>query len=166
MTWWGTREHPSPRMVAEILAMKKAFPLSERNLVHTYVRWDFDFEIETVDRDLITSGGATPYWLIRFRMRETSSSSRIRSRDVFEIKVKYPSLYPAKEPIVTLESHDAAGAPHHFFDSDVLCLHSHDGTRTGWDPAKSTAATFGLWAVEWIRAWLYWKRNLSWPETG
>ncbi len=165
MTWWGSWENPSDRMRREALTMKATFDIKKRVLIRSHVSWDQDFYLETGERKFVTDKPRYPYWLITFRMHD-SSSSRIRSKEWFTIRIEYPEGYPDYEPEVRVISHDVTDAPHVLlFSSGALCLHDHTSSRSGWDPGKSTAATFGLWAIEWIRAYLYWKKTWFWPET-
>lgn len=166
MAWWGTRQRPSPRMVVEIAAMKKLFNPKQPVLVSPRVSWDRDFYVETFERELQT-GVFEPYWRISFLMRETGPS-RIRSGEVYTIKITYKQGFPAKEPWVTILSHDVSDSPHHYGTRHqgrvIICLHGHSGNpREEWDPGRSTAATLGLWAVQWIRAYILWNKTGDWP---
>jgi hypothetical protein len=161
MTWWGTRKKPSLRLKKEILLMQATFPKEKRAPMDLYGK----FDLETSDLDLVTDEDPLqPYWLVRFRMHDRLSS-RIKSKDWFTIKIKYSKSHPNQEPYVFVLSHNVSNAPHVLlFSSGALCLHAHKSARSGWDPGKSTAATFGLWAVQWIRAWLRWKKTRRWPS--
>lgn len=165
MVWWGTREKPSARMAVEIAAMKKVFHVGKLVRIPSHVGWDSTFFLQTHDLKLVTTDVQGPYWLVSFSMRPENASASIQSSDTYRIKILYQAGYPNKEPVVTLESHDVSDSPHKF-QGGYLCLHNHSSTRAGWDPSKSTAATFGLWSVEWVRAWLYWRRTDDWPENG
>lgn len=162
MSWWGTREAPSERMIAEILAMKQMFPVGKPTVVKRKISWDRDFVIFTKKLELVTNDG-NPYWLISLRMFEQDGK---KSKE-HKIRIQYKDDFPSEEPLVTLPGERIRDVvPHHYRQSDNICLHGYEGTRLGWDPAKDTTATTGLWTVEWIRAWTRWKNTGQWPESG
>jgi hypothetical protein len=157
MTWWGTRQNPSPRMRAEIAAMIKLFNTKEDVLYRARANWDWDCYLQTRKLKLVTDENPRePHWLVTFRMHDYP-------RDWLTIKIKYSKEHPHVEPAVTVLSHDVSNA-RHLLLSGALCLHGHDSARTGWNPSKSTDATFGLWSVEWIRAWIFWQKKGYWPS--
>ena|SRR3989344_4609170 len=155
LPWWGTRQHPSPRMVIEIAAMKIVFKFNEPSLIKPQRGWDQQFYLHTLSRELNTNNPSNPFWEISFQMSYLP--------DTYKIQINYQKNYPAEEPAVFLLSHRGSGR--HIFKNGRLCLHNHTGSLYGWDPAKSTAATFGLWAVEWIRAWIIQEKTGNWPST-
>jgi len=163
-TWWGSRKQVTARMVFEIEAMRMLFSDKNPILFRQNVSWDGNFWVATHKLTLNTDC-PNPFWDARFRMtNDQDSRSKINSRDMFHIQVLYTSNYPSSEPQANLKSHKIAGAEHYFSDGGKLCLHAHRTARDGWDPAKSTAATIALWAIQWTRAWLYWKQTTVWPK--
>jgi hypothetical protein len=148
-------------MVVEIVAIKKLFDVTRPIKIKKHTDWDGDFVLQTLDLELNTSE-TYPFWVISFRMYH----GNVTSSDTFKLKVQYPSDYPDKEPPVSCVSHDTSGAPHRF-QGGYFCLYTHgSGHGSGWDPAKSTAATVALWGAQWLRTWLYWKRHNNWPSHG
>lgn len=167
-TWWGTRKEPSRRMRVEILAMKKLFNTKQKVLIKPRVLWDDDFYLITKELNLDTDNRIRPFWLTTFRMR-SGPQNRINPEGWYTLRITYRSEFPAKEPAATIPSHGLLGAEHIFgklseTDDYVLCLTGHDGIRSGWDPARSTAATIGLWSIEWIRAWTLSIITGYWPD--
>ncbi len=169
--WWGNPQQFSARMWAEVAAMKAAFDveLKKGKKITTQARWDEPFILFTHKLKLnISQDPRKPFWTVEFSMKETVENSDARSNDHYRLKIQYLSDYPSREPQVTVPSHSlGTNLANHVFEGGILCLHDHSSTRTGWDPGSSTAATFGLWSVEWIRAWRYAKRNNNnWPSDG
>lgn len=164
--WWGEGQKPSPRFAHEILSMKAAFPLEGLKQYDLPIRvhWDYGFKVQTIERRLNRDNPNELYWNIAFRFHEIERRSQNGSQDMFRLKILYPASYPHDEPRVWLESHNVNNSPH-LFGGGVLCLYQHGSNRSkGWDPGTSTAATFGVWSVQWVRAWLYWKRTNDWPN--
>lgn len=159
MSWWGSREKPSPRMIVEILAMKKLFNTTKPTIVRREIDWDRDFAIITESLDLVT--GKEPYWLVKIRMKDKGE----KPSPVYTLKISYYGNFPHDEPEVRVPEINVRETPHRYTDTR-LCLTDHSGSRTGWDPSSSTAATVGLWSVEWLRAWKVWKQTGRWPEKG
>lgn len=166
--WWGNPREFTPRMWAEVAAMKAAFDVTKTSgvLIETRVYWDDNFYLSTHLLKLnISSNPMQPFWTVIFSMRETDKKSKSRSTDKFTLQIEYPESYPSSEPHVTIPSHKLGTMlANHIFPGGVLCLHNHSSSRTGWDPSSSTAATFGLWSVEWVRAWQRSKRTGKWPD--
>lgn len=162
-TWWGTRSKVTPRMVFEVDAMRMLFSEKRPVLYRQNVSWDAHFFVVTHELNFNTDG-ALPYWEAKFQtINVPGSRSVINTREIFELQVLYSSNYPASEPQANLTNQNLSGAQH-LFPGGKLCLHAHNSARDGWDPAKSTAATIALWAIQWTRAWLYWKKTNVWPE--
>jgi hypothetical protein len=162
--WWGTRKNPTERMKIEIQKMQGLFNVKVPTPINFGVDWDVPFLLETLQLSLNLDHPKRPYWLITFRMHLDPKApwGRAESRDAFTIKIEYHPRHPYQEPIVTVESHDVLG---HQYSDGRLCLFDHSGVRSsGWDPAKNTAASMGLWSVQWIRAWLYEKEIGYWPR--
>jgi len=160
-SWFGTTQKPSPRAAIEIAAMKKLFDTTTPTVVRHKVSWDSDFLLYTLKLEL---NPAEPiHWTVQFSMYDIEETGKgVNNNDTFTIRILYPSNFPAGEPQVEVTSHNVNGV--HVFNGGKLCLHSHRGASSGWDPAASTAATFGLWSVQWIRAWIYYKTHTIWPD--
>lgn len=102
------------------------------------------------------------YWIIRV------PDIKVGRKDFgpHTIKVCYPlSDYPSSFPTaVVLEPHLGRSSPHQHGGSGELCLFNpSEGRKHGWDPARSTAVTIALWAVEWLKAYYTWKKTGKWP---
>lgn len=168
--WWGNPQQFTGRMWSEVAAMKAAFDIElvKGKKVTTQAHWDHPFILYAHKLKLnISQDPRKPFWTVEFSMKETVKNSDARSKDHYRLKIEYPTDYPSREPKVFVSSHAiGTSLANHVFGDGSLCLHDHSSTRTGWDPSSSTAATFGLWSVEWVRAWRFSKRNSNWPSDG
>lgn len=168
-TWWGTENVPSKQLRKELAAMIKHFTPERYCYVQTVPSWDKPFFIFTTKRDFHRKSGSNEkmYWQIGFRMleldRETWSGE-------YELKILYSPNYPHAEPSaylltkIALPSQVRAVWSHDTSLGIHICLHDHEGNATtGWDPGSSTAATYGLWGVQWVRAYLHFRKTGNWP---
>ena len=167
MTWYRARGgKPTDRLVLEVTKMKLLFDPEKATEPDVVASWDVPFEVRTLVAPKFQYKRVdSPLWKIRFTMRNLERGD-FNPTDEFQMKIQYPVNYPADEPRVTLPSHhqEVINSPHRF-GGGVLCLHNHNSSRTGWDPAKSTAATFALWSIQWIRTLYYWKHSGRWPDS-
>ncbi len=164
--WWiDTGNRPSTRLAVEVIAMKKAFVEKELTDFKYGASWDRPFQIKTLRKKLHIEGSAAPYWQLEFVMQPMPGvAPLLNSSDVFKLQILYTSDFPGKEPQANYLSPDVSGSLHLFVSGNKLCLHNHSSANSGWDPARSTAATIAVWSIQWARAWLSWKLTGSWPE--
>jgi hypothetical protein len=80
------------------------------------------------------------------------------------IRVTYPDDFPDHPPAVVIESPELPGGMPHVLGPQRPCLFqpSH-GPRNGYDPGKTTAATFVAWTALWIHAFETWQATGHWP---
>ncbi len=177
MVWWSTTSPPSrdkmsPRMFAEIKALQAIFNKKNPVLVDVTglgIRWDTNFEVVTQSLNFNSADVSKPYWQVRFNMRRLDGHRKVRhhKNDTINLEIHYPSNYPSADPRAywdELAQYDVFQVPHVLMDM-ALCLFDHTMSRSsGWDPAKSTAGTIGIWSVMWIRAYWYYRETGRWPQ--
>jgi hypothetical protein len=82
----------------------------------------------------------------------------------FVVEVKYPSRFPEEPPAVRIVSPPLPdGTPHLLFGNQPCLFQSAQGPRHGYDPGRTTAATFVAWTALWIHAYEVWDRTGAWP---
>lgn len=171
MYWWSDVNppdirKPSRQMGKELIQMKALFDTTAPTIYKASTRWDRDAKIITLEKNLNLDDSRHPYWEFVFQMSGAPGEPRanfLPQGKKFVIKVAYTSNYPDSAPQVVVDADEFRGYDHILTTNDdvgfssgyVLCLESHNGARTGWDPAKSTAATYALWGIQWIRAYYY-----------
>jgi len=124
-----------------------------------YGRWRLDVEMDAMKRfpgfRLVESDGDL-CWVGRIR---SSLSSRR-----YNIRVRYPVAFPDSSPIVTIEKYRFPVGMPHLQGADKPCLFvPGEGSRYGYDPARTTAATFVAWTALWIHAYETWRETGRWP---
>lgn len=168
-TWWGTEKNPSQQLRKELAAMGKHFSRKKKFcFVEQVASWDKPFWIYTTKLQFHRREGSNEnmFWLITFQMVEQDKKTWSRE---YVIKISYTFDHPFVEPrplvVSGVPAGDGYGNAGTNADGTISpCLHAHSGAATGWDPNKSTAATFALWTIEWIRAYLYTKKGHIWPS--
>lgn len=81
------------------------------------------------------------------------------------VMVVYPAEFPDAPPIVAILR---PGIPHgtpHLLEGNRPCLYRTYGGH-GYDPARTTAATFVAWTALWIHAYETWLATGTWPGKG
>lgn len=80
------------------------------------------------------------------------------------VTVTYPPWFPDEAPAVTIVSPEFPEGTPHLLERRRPCLyHSAQGSRDGYDPARTTAATLVSWTALWIHAYETWRATGSWP---
>jgi hypothetical protein len=80
------------------------------------------------------------------------------------VRVTYPGGFPDDPPFVRIEEPTLPENAPHVLDNQKLCLYRPlDGPRFGYDPARTTAATFVAWTAHWIHCFEQWQETGSWP---
>lgn len=80
------------------------------------------------------------------------------------VTVTYPPWYPDEAPSVVIVSPELVDGTPHLLERNRPCLYqSSYGSRSGYDPARTTAATLVAWTALWIHAYETWQATGSWP---
>lgn len=80
------------------------------------------------------------------------------------VTITYPPWYPDEAPAVAIEAPGLQEGTPHLLEGNRPCLYrSAEGTRDGYDPARTTAATLVAWTALWIHAYETWRATGSWP---
>src|SRR5438093_10263766 len=126
--WWETA-YGRWRLAAEARAMRDRFP----------------------GFDACLSSDGHLGWVGRLR-------SGFRPANRYLIRAVYPLDFPAGPPMVMLEEPDLPDNTPHLLRANTLCLYRpSDGPRHGYDPARTTAATFVAWAAHWVHCFEDWQ---------
>jgi len=132
---WSTTPYGRWRLAAESEAMKR-FP---------------GFELH------LPEGGGDLAWAGILR-------STFKRRRRYLVKVTYPDRFPHQAPVVSIEQPALDPAAPHLLGGNRPCLYrGANGSRNGYDPARTTAATLIAWTALWINAYETWKATGSWP---
>lgn len=133
---WWATPYGSWRLAAEIEAMNR-FP---------------QFRLEPF-RGMLAWGG--------------SLVSGLENGDSYQIRLTYPPSYPDEPPVVVIvEPELELNTPHLQLHNNRPCLFWHSGPRSGYEPARTTAATMIAWTALWIHAYETWQRTGRWPGKG
>jgi hypothetical protein len=90
--------------------------------------------------------------------------SSLHPRRRYLVTVRYPRWFPDEEPVVAIESPQLSQGSPHLLDGNRPCLYqSSQGSRNGYDPARTTAATLVAWTALWIHAYETWRATGEWP---
>ena len=90
--------------------------------------------------------------------------SSLEGGDRYLVRVMYPSGFPDSPPVVVIDEPAFEGAVPHLLDQKRPCLYrAVHGPRNGYDPARTTAATFVAWTALWVNAYEAWRRTGQWP---
>lgn len=80
------------------------------------------------------------------------------------VSVTYPSWFPDEAPVVEIVSPELVDGTPHLLERNRPCLYqSSQGSRDGYDPARTTAATLVAWTALWIHAYETWQATDGWP---
>jgi hypothetical protein len=108
---------------------------------------------------LVGGEGERLAWVGRLR------SSLTQKR--YLVKVTYPWNFPDEAPVVAFGSRQFPSGTPHLLDGARPCLYMPaQGSRNGYDPARTTAATLVAWTALWIHAYETWLATNAWPGTG
>lgn len=125
-----------------------------------YGRWRLEVETRAMER------------FPDFRLYERQGSvvwvgelrSSLPSRRRYVVAVTYPAWFPDEAPSVSIEHPQLTQGTPHLLEAKRPCLYqSSDGSRSGYDPARTTAATLVAWTALWIHAYETWQWTGSWP---
>jgi hypothetical protein len=137
--WWET-EYGRWRLRLEAEAMRRHFP---------------GFRLLENDRAL--------HWLGKLTAALADATARQSSR-TFLVRVAYPALFPYDAPSVVIERPALpADTPHLVAPNEPCLYHPDDGPRSGYDRARTTAATLISWTSMWLHALEVWNRSGEWP---
>jgi hypothetical protein len=90
--------------------------------------------------------------------------SSLHPRRRYLVTVTYPRWFPDEAPVVAIESPELSQGCPHLLDGNRPCLyHSSQGSRNGYDPARTTVATLVAWTALWIHAYETWRETGDWP---
>ena len=93
--------------------------------------------------------------------------SGLRPATRYVVTVTYSPWFPDEAPSVAILSPELAEGTPHLLERNRPCLfRSSEGTRNGYDPARTTAATLVAWTALWIHAYETWLETGSWPGKG
>jgi hypothetical protein len=125
-----------------------------------YGRWRLDVEIAAMERfpDFRLCGRAGRLvWVGELR-------STLHPRRRYLVAVTYPRWFPDEAPVVTIEKARLSQGCPHLLDGNRPCLYqSSQGSRNGYDPARTTASTLVAWTALWIHAYETWQATGEWP---
>lgn len=127
-----------------------------------YGRWRLAAEVRAMhDRfpgfDACVSPEGRLGWVGRLR-------SGFRPANRYLIRIVYPLDFPDDAPTVRLEEPDLPDNTPHVLSANRLCLYlPTEGPRHGYDPARTTAATFVAWTAHWIHCFEDWQETGVWP---
>ena len=124
-----------------------------------YGRWRLQVETEAMTRfpgfELVVTGSDLG-WVGQLRSALTGND--------YDVKVVYPYGFPDMAPIATIENHRFPDPTPHLLDGNRPCLFVPEhGPRSGYDPARTTAATIVAWTSLWIHAYETWLATETWP---
>jgi hypothetical protein len=124
-----------------------------------YGRWRLSIEIEAMKRFpsfRLGRDGADLCWEGRLRSALTGKS--------YDVKVVYPFGFPDMAPVATIENHQFPDQMPHLQYGNRPCLFTPDhGSRSGYDPARTTVATIVAWTALWVHAYETWRATGRWP---
>lgn len=131
--WWETT-YGRWRLVAEVRAMRERFP---------------GFEACLSDQGRLG-------WVGRLQ-------SGFRPGSRYLVRITYPRGFPEDAPKVTIEQPTLPeNAPHVLAGKELCLFRPVDGPRHGYDPARTTAATFVAWTAHWIHCFEHWQETGTW----
>lgn len=166
MPWWGSLDDASPRMIAEVKAMKQFFGRGKITKIDMQVPWDDPFWIKSEGLEYGFEDTQL-YWLITIRFGRESTWPQEEldwEQETWVIKIFYPEGFWSQAPRAYIVRPRIFAAPHAMGRDGSLCLYNpQDGRSHGWDPSKGTGATIALWAIQWIRAYRYYQEYHDWP---
>lgn len=127
-----------------------------------YGRWRLAAESEAMKRFpgfrmRLPEGGSNLTWAGILR-------STFNRRRRYLVKVTYPERFPHQAPVVSIEKPALDEKAPHLLGGTRPCLYrGENGSRNGYDPARTTAATLVAWTALWIHAYETWKAVGTWP---
>lgn len=126
-----------------------------------YGSWRLSAESEAMGRfpgfSLHRPDGGPLIWAGRLR----SGLNRHRR---YIVTVTYPRRFPHEAPLVAITSPRLArGTPHLLHGNHPCLYHGGRSPRSGYDPARTTAATLVAWTALWIHAYETWRATGTWP---
>ena len=85
----------------------------------------------------------------------------------YSVRVTYPAAFPNYAPEITIEGHRFPDGVPHLIEGKKPCLYAPaQGSRHGYDPGRTTAATMVFWTSLWIHAYETWRETGFWPGSG
>ena len=126
-----------------------------------YGQWRFSVEVEAMRRRF-------PGFRCRLRDGRMGWVGRLPGAvdptTRYLVKVVYLSTFPDEPPVVTIEDPEIPSDTPHMTMGNRPCLFRLSaGPRSGYDAARTTAATLVAWTSLWIAAYEAWRRTHVWP---
>jgi hypothetical protein len=124
-----------------------------------YGRWRKAIEVEAMKR--------FPNFHLKLAGPELSWEGWLRSVLTgarYDATVAYPFGFPDMAPVATINNRIFPAETPHLLWGNRPCLFVPDhGARSGYDPARTTAATIVTWTSLWIHAYETWRATGEWP---
>ena len=127
-----------------------------------YGRWRLAAEAEAMRRFPGFRASVDEDGRLCWRGRLVSALARGKR---YLVRVTYPEDFPDEAPEVRIER-PALRESLHLLPGGRPCLYRSDGSRQGYEPARTTAATLVAWTALWIHAHETWKATGEWPGAG
>lgn len=128
-----------------------------------YGRWRLSVEVEAMRRFRSFVLSRTVEGLSWRGDLRTSLDPKRR----YIVRVTYPQGFPDESPVVTIEKPGLPSGTPHLLDGNRPCLYQpSQGSRHGYDPARTTAGTLVAWTALWIHAFETWRATDVWPGRG
>lgn len=93
---------------------------------------------------------------------EGSLVSTFDCGDSYRIRLIYPPIFPDESPRVAIVEPELDPGTPHLLIPNRPCLFSDPGP-SGYEPARTTAATMIAWTALWICAYETWQQTGDWP---
>ena len=137
--WWGSRKNVSPRMQAEVKAMRAVF--------------DDTFKLRVPQEGNL-------YWEGVIELNLTTLVQREHW-----LKILYPADYPNRPAEAYVLRPRIYSEKHQYEDGQLCLFNPKEGEQYGWNPSASTAVTVAAWAVQWLYAYYTWiaSGKTFWP---
>lgn len=176
MEWWKHPDAPgyfSDFLLLEQKEMEYQFNPEKETRIDREGGWFDPFWVKSQFLKLGRTGNKL-YWTLKIIFGREVAVPRRRGKkpqvqiewepQVWQFRIEYPEEYPTRAPKIYVQEPGLAFSTPHRLPGGALCLFSPlDGREYGWNPNTGTAATIALWATEWVRAYLNWKKTGTWP---
>lgn len=176
MEWWQDPADPdyfSDTFLLEQNEMKDKLDPGTETRIEMQVEWDDPLWVRSEHLKLGRKGSAI-HWILRVRfgweklLEPASKRGKPKvsiewEKEAWEFRIEYPSNYPASAPRAIVQKPRLVLFTPHIWRGALCLFNPSDGREYGWNPNTGTGATIALWAIEWVRAYLYWHRTSKWP---
>lgn len=124
-----------------------------------YGRWRLEIEVEAMKR--------FPGFRLSSERENLNWQGHLRSSLTgvhYRVNIEYPFTFPDTAPVPIIENHSFPDRMPHLLLGNRPCLFVPEhGPRSGYDPARTTAATIVAWTSLWIHAYETWLATGMWP---